>query len=213
MTVILETSDKRKFVSAIRRVERHLLPGLPPLLWLTDPARTPGLECILPALPRGSGVVYRHFGEAVRMETARTLAKLCRLHGLYLLVSNDPELAELVHASGVHWPFRSRQRAKYWRTRFSIMTASAHSRSDLANLNPNVFDAAIFSTVFPSESPTACQPVTPIRFRKIAGQSPLPCYGLGGVTAHNVSKIADFAGLAAVSGIQDTFGKSCRSRI
>ena len=52
---------------------RSRLPGL----WLvTDPARTPDPTAAASRLPRGAGVIYRSFGAAGALETARALKRV-----------------------------------------------------------------------------------------------------------------------------------------
>src|SRR5690349_16348011 len=76
---------------------------LPRVWFMTDPRRTPHLERTIAALPRGWGVIYRHFGAADRLAVATRLACLCKGR-LVFLVAADPELARTVRADGVHWP-------------------------------------------------------------------------------------------------------------
>ena len=57
-------------------------------------------------LPRGTDVVYRHFGVAERVRVARKLMAIARGRGLVLLIAADPALAQRVGAHGVHWPQR-----------------------------------------------------------------------------------------------------------
>lgn len=62
-------------------------------------------------------------------------------------------------------------------------------------------DAALVSTVFPSNSPSASRPMGPARFRLLAQTAPLPVYALGGVNPSNAGQVASFAGLAAIDGL------------
>src|SRR5262245_21883770 len=78
--------------------------ALPRAFFLTDQDRTKNLLAILPRLPRGWGVIYRHFGAPNRFVVGRELARACRQRGLFLLVSADPCLAQRIRADGVHWP-------------------------------------------------------------------------------------------------------------
>lgn len=178
---------------------------MPGLFWLTDPKRADNFEIVVPALPRGSGIIYRHFGASNRREIAQDLVKLCRKHGCIFLISDDPKLAKAVGATGVHWPFRSKRAAKYWRSAFILQTISAHSPGELRQLDRSLFDAAIVSTVFSSESPSAGKPLGAVKFRILARSAPLPSYGLGGISGSNAPKIGGFAGLAAVSSVQTLF--------
>ena len=58
-------------------------PAIPSLYFFTDPVRTPDPLASAARLPRGSAIVYRHFGAPDRARTARKLARLCRARGLF----------------------------------------------------------------------------------------------------------------------------------
>jgi len=66
-------------------------------------------------------------------------------------------------------------------------------------------DAALMSTVFASQSPSAGTPTGRISFKKLCETAPLPVYGLGGVTALSAPLIAPFAGLAAIQALDEDF--------
>ena len=75
---------------------------------LTDPGLTPG-ERLLPAVEaaiRGGArlVQYRDKSKDAprRLEEARALAELCRGHGVVFIVNDDPTLAAIAGADGVH---------------------------------------------------------------------------------------------------------------
>lgn len=201
-----QTAAQGKLAAAARQARRHLPGGLPPVLFLTDPARTPDPVKVAARLPRGWGVIYRHFGAADRVATARQLAAVARRRGLVLLIAADPQLAKQAGADGVHWPFAQRGEARKWRDRFRLMSVSAHMPRELRALPPGLFDAALVSTVFPSASPSARAPLGALKLRRLARMAQLPVYALGGVTAGNAARIAKAAGLAAIEGIVDGFG-------
>jgi thiamine-phosphate pyrophosphorylase len=75
---------------------------LPRAFFVTDPVRTPDPLATVNRLPRGMGVIWRHFGESTRLATGLALARACRRRGLVLLVANDPTLANRIGAAGVH---------------------------------------------------------------------------------------------------------------
>ena len=196
----------RKFLTAARQVKRRFEIDAPPLIYLTDPARNNDPSKTIVNLPAGSAVIYRHFGAENRIDYAWKLRTITTLKKCRLLIANDPELAMSVNADGVHWPERFAGNAKYWRQRFSFMTGSAHSRTALHTISMRYVDAALLSTVFPSSSPSASEPIGALKFRTIAHSAPLATYALGGVLAENVLTIADAGGIAAISGIEEAFG-------
>ena len=191
----------RKWRVAIRRIESHFPQRLPPLLFLTDPKRTPDPASVATQLPTGSGIVYRHFGAEDRVSVAARLADLARRRGLKLLIAADPKLAAEVGAHGVHWPEARLQDASKWRGRFQVQTASAHSRLAITRAERIGVDAALVSTVFPSSSPSAGPPMGAESFIELCRQSPLPLYALGGVNSDNAASVAGFGGLAAIEGL------------
>lgn len=201
MTALKHQADKaRKWRSAIRNVKRHFPSALPACLFLTDPARTPDPVSALSGLPRGSGIIYRHFGAETRHQTALDLSAAAKALGLRLLIAADPDLAKAVEADGVHWPEARLGQARVWRNRFAIQTASAHSRQAIWRASQLSMDAVLVSSVFPSDSPSAERPLGVTRFRRLVSASPLPVYGLGGVTALSSNRISQYAGLSGISG-------------
>ncbi len=182
-------------------VQAHFPTHLPPLLFLTDPKRVANPVKAAAHLQAGSGVIYRHFGAANRRQVADDLARLCRDQNLALLIAADPELALQVGADGVHWPEAQLGAARHWRRQFSIQTASAHSRSAIRRAAAADMDAALVSTIFPSNSTSAGHPIGPARLARLAQATPMPLYGLGGVNADNARRISEFAGLAAIEGL------------
>jgi thiamine-phosphate pyrophosphorylase len=181
--------------------------ALPRAFFVTDPARTPDPLAIVGRLPRGMGVIWRHYGEAERLATGLALAQLCRRRGLILLVSADPALATRIGASGVHWPERLLRGVRP-RARGMIETAAAHSRAAIARAKRIGIDAVMVSTVFPSRSPTAGPAMGALRFRRLTHAAPLPVYALGGVDAINAAgAMRHAAGWAAIDSVMAGWGK------
>ena len=180
---------------------------LPRAFFLTDPDRTPNLLGIVGRLPRGFGVIYRHFGAANRHAVGQALARACRQRGLVLLVSADPALARRIGADGVHWPEARLRGARPGSGRF-IETAAAHSPGAIARARRFGIDAAIVSTVFPSRSPSAGKAMGPLRFRLVARRAGLPVYALGGVNAGNAARaMSGAAGWAAIDAVMQGWGR------
>lgn len=197
---------RRKFRSAARRATRAVGPGLPPVLFLTDPARTPDPAAIAARLPQGWGVVYRHFGAEDRAKTAARLREITLRRRQVLLISADPALARTIGADGVHWPERCVRRLRGRDLAFSFVTASAHGRAAIARAAARGIDAVLMSAVFPSASPSAGDAIGPARLRALAARASIPVYALGGVTADTAGRVAGAAGLAAIGGLDAAFG-------
>lgn len=177
---------------------------MPPLLFFTDPQRTPDIAAVAERLPRGAGVVFRAFGAANAEDQARRLASL---RGLTLLIGADEALAASVKAGGLHLPERMigalprlRARRRRW-----IVTVAAHSPRAVRTAARLGADAVIVSTVFESRSPSAGRPLGPLRLATIARASPVPIYALGGVNMKNARRLraTGVYGIAAVEGVTD----------
>lgn len=179
--------------------------ALPPLLFLTDPERTPEPWVQAGRLPPGAGVVFRSFGRPDAEAVGQRLAEVCRTRGLIFLVGADEELAVDLEAEGLHLPERNlgqavavRARRPGWR-----LTGSAHSPAALATAGRAGLDAALLSPVFASRSPSAGAPLGVDRFRAWTQRASLPVYALGGVTRETAPELQDSGacGLAAVGAI------------
>jgi thiamine-phosphate pyrophosphorylase len=166
-----------------RRLNRDAgSPAIPALFFFTDPKRTPDPVAAVKRLPRGTGVVYRHFSAPDRANVARQLAGVCRARGLTFLVAADPELARRVGADGVHWP-ESRVIA---REGPGLITAAARSAAAMARAAACGADACMLSPVFPTRSTPQREP-------------------LGGVNAQTARLLAGrgFAGVAAIDALME----------
>jgi thiamine-phosphate pyrophosphorylase len=176
-------------------------PGLPPLLLLTDPKRTPDPLAAAARLPRGAGVIYRHFGAPDRAVIARRLALLCRRRGMKLLIGADATLAGRVGASGVHLPERLARLAPSLRRRRPdwLIALAAHRPG---RVPPDV-DALILAPLLPSASPSAARPLGARRGGAIAARAQAPVYALGGISARSIARtrLGAFAGIAAIEGL------------
>lgn len=187
-----------------REAARRFTPasGLPAFFALTDPQRTPDPVALARRLPRGSGLVLRHFGKPEHIALAGPLARIARARGLIFLVAADPELARSVRAHGVHWPQRLAHRARAWARRRPdwLMTASAHGRAAVHRPARGI-GAVFLSSVFDSASPSAGAPVGPVRAARLACGARVGVYALGGVNASTLPTLDTdvFNGVCAVS--------------
>ncbi len=192
----------------VSRARDQAPPNLPPLLFLTDPDRTPRPWETAARLPVGSGVLFRHFGRPDARETALRLREATWRRDGLLLIGLDAELADWVGADGVHLPERALTRAETlaterpdWR-----ITGAAHSRSALGMRG---LDALIISPVFPAGGASSERPTLGLEtFRDHVGAASGPVYALGGIDAGNACSLigSGACGLAGVAAIQAAFG-------
>lgn len=182
--------------------------SLPPLLFFTDPARTPRPWETAARLPAGAGVVFRHFGAGDRLETGRRLREATHTAGVRLLVGLDAELAERIEADGVHLPERALSAAYALSGRRPdwLLTGAAHSPEAVRGARD--LHALVLSPVFPAGGASAAKPALGVEgFSALAALAPCPVYALGGITAANASRLASTGacGLAGVDAIQTAF--------
>jgi thiamine-phosphate pyrophosphorylase len=193
----LKASAERRLGAAVAR--------LPALILMTDPARTPDPVASAQRLPPGSAVIYRAFGAPDAARIGRALAAVARRRGLILLVGADASLARAIGADGVHLPERLGHRARALRAAWphALITVAAHSRQAVRRAERFGADAAVLSSIFASDSPSAGAPLGRVRFGAIARASGLPVYALGGVTMKNAPELlgSGAAGVAAVSAL------------
>lgn len=192
---------------AIGRAWAEANPGarpLPPLLFLTDPERTPAPWEQAGRLPGGAGVVLRWFGRPDSEAVGRRLADICRARGLVFLVGADEGLAETLGADGLHLPERLVAQGPDIRARHAtwLLTGAAHSPEALAAAAAAGLDAALLSPVFASSSPSAGAALGLETFARWTRAARLPVYALGGVTARTAPRLAASGarGLATVGG-------------
>jgi thiamine-phosphate pyrophosphorylase len=183
---------------------------LPPLLFFTDPVRTPRPGLVLARMPRGSAIVFRAFGAADALEQARRLSRLARRRGVRFLVGADVALALAARADGVHLPERLAHRSgsnRLLRRRF-LLTAAAHGLPAARKACRAGVDAIVISPVFPSASPSAGRPLGVRRFAALARAVGAPCYALGGVGGRTVQALSrsGAVGVAAVAALASESG-------
>jgi thiamine-phosphate pyrophosphorylase len=160
---------------------------------------------IAEGLPRGTGVIFRGFGRPDAEAVARALAKVAKRRGLILLIGADEKLAAKVGAHGVHLPERDLWRGPSIRSRRAgwLITGAAHSQLALAAAVKAGLAAALLSTAFRSGSPTALQPLGPVRLAIAVRRAGLPVIALGGVNGVTAKRLigTGVVGLAAVEGL------------
>ena len=192
----------------VSRAKGRAGPNLPPLLFFTDPERTPRPWETASRLPVGSGVVFRHFGRPDARETALRLREATRSRDGLLLIGLDAELAEWVGADGVHLPERALAEAGAlasarpdWR-----VTGAAHQR---ATLRTPGLDALVLSPVFQAGGASSGKPTLGREaFTEWARAASCPIYALGGIDAGNAHSLvgSGACGLAGVAAFQAAFG-------
>jgi thiamine-phosphate pyrophosphorylase len=173
---------------------------------MTDPDRVSDPVEIARKLPKGAAIIYRHFGADDRRQTAKALRRVTRKHGQHLLIGADPELAVKVGADGVHFPrdaklevpMEWREMRPGWIITMAALKGPQDYKGDLS-----VLDGLFVSSIFPSKSPSAGDPIGPETLTALAKELPVPIFALGGITQETAPKLigTGVAGLAAIGGI------------
>lgn len=182
---------------------------LPPLLFLTDPTRTPRPWETAARLPAGAGVVFRHFGAADALETGLRLRAATKDAGVRLLVGLDADLAERIGADGVHLPERALSAAYALSGRRPdwLLTGAAHSADAVKSARD--LDALLLSPVFPAGGASAAKTALGIEgFKALTALAPCPAYVLGGISAAKAEALmgSGACGIAGVDALQAAFG-------
>jgi Thiamine monophosphate synthase len=195
---------------AMRKPSRP--PPVPlPFVWLvTDAKRLPDPLPSVLRLPRGSGVLLRHYEWpfARRLALARQLRVICRERGLVLLVAGDAHLALACGADGLHLPQGLLAKAVGVKRRYPgwLVTAAAHDAAAIAQAARNNVDAVLISPVFATASHPGATGLGVVRFAALAVAARrwgLGVYALGGVDAASSRRIAHVPknGTAAIRGM------------
>lgn len=154
---------------------RH--PPIPRLWLMTDPRLGERLWDALERLPRGSGVIFRHYQLPLpeRRALFARIAKVARRRGLLLLRAGaEPMRGEM----GTHgrrgrgpttWPVHSRREA------IAAIRAGA--------------DALLVSPVFPTRSHPGAPVIGPVRFGLLIGGLDVPVIALGGMNPRNARRL------------------------
>ncbi|MEQ7153654.1 thiamine phosphate synthase [Brevundimonas aurifodinae] len=180
---------------------------VPPLLFFTDPERTPRPWETAARMPPGSGVVFRGFGRDEALNEARRLRAVTRERGMTLLIGRDADLADRIEADGLHLPEAALSAAYALSGRRPdwILTGAAHSVG--AALAARDLDAVILSPIFPAGGASASRPALGVEAILAAGAGPTPVLALGGIAAERIAELAGTgcAGVAAIDGVIAAF--------
>lgn len=145
-------------------------------------------------LPRGGGILFRHYGwpQAERRALLSALCRLARARGLTVVAAAMPGFA-----GGAHRP---RQDSQARARKGGLVTASAHSRRELLQAFARGADLVFLSPVFATASHPGEQPLGPLRFGLAARGAPGPVVALGGMTESRARRMRALgaSGFAAI---------------
>lgn len=162
-----------------------------PRLWLmTDERQGEGLWRALERLPRGAGVVFRHYSLAPRERRLLfgKLRKVARKRRLLLLVGGG----EGLRGDGVHG-----------RRGPGLNSASAHNLRELRAAERRGANLVFVSPAFATRSHPRAKPLGPVRFGLLAGKANVPVVALGGVNPLNARRLPHIYGWAGIDAWSD----------
>ena len=196
-----------RMAQALNRAAGPVSRALPPMLFFTDPERTPRPWETAARLPAGAGVVFRAFGRADALETGRRLRDATQGAGVRLLIGLDVALAEALEADGLHLPERALGEAEVVRAAHPgwLLTGAVHS-GDTAQAAPEALDAVVLSPIFPAGGASGAKPPLGMETLTTVGAR-RPTYALGGVDAETAAALAgsNACGFAAIGAIEAAF--------
>ena len=155
-----------------------------PRQWLmTDPRMGEGLWHALERLPRGAGVVFRHYQlpPRERAELFTRVRRVARRRRLVLVVAGAP----LRGADGWHGG----------QTRVgmhALTTRAVHQRRDMVAARRARVDAVFASPVFPTRSHPGAAALGRARFGLLIRGASVPVIALGGMNARRARSLAHF---------------------
>lgn len=200
-----------------------------PRIWLISDVRNDAvLERSIARLPKGAGLVFRHYhlGEAARRARFDRLAKLIRLRGGVIVLAGDAATARRWRADGVYGSpgsgavgglirlvtVHDAKELRKANSGHSALRRTPGSKTRFALHSPlncgfrpkrgNGSTLALISPVFPTRSHPGDQTLGVARFAALARLATVPVIALGGMTrkrAHQMDAIID--GWAAIDGL------------
>jgi thiamine-phosphate pyrophosphorylase len=179
-----------------------------PRIWLVSDARNDAaLERTLRRLPRGSGLIFRHYhlNPAERRQRFAELNRLARIRGHTVALAGGPAVARLWSADAAYGPPRSLARGPA-----ILRLVTAHSMRELAEALYARADAILLSPVFPTRSHPGQSALGPVKFRLLAARAMVPVIALGGMNERRARQLKA-PRWAAIDGLCDEINH-CKSR-
>lgn len=175
---------------------------LSPLIAMSDPKRTPDILGWAKALPDHCALIYRY--DVWDKALAGELQAITYKKKQQLLIRSEAVPAA---CDGLHFKRHSnlkqitRQRRRH---PDALLTLAALKTRTYSTPLP-ALDGLLVSAIFPSESPSAGEPIGVCALKAKAAQFDSPVFALGGINENTVSLIKDsgVAGIAAIGALTD----------
>jgi thiamine-phosphate pyrophosphorylase len=159
-----------------------------PCVWLVSDARNDArLELALRRLPRGSGLIFRHYHlDAIeRLARFARLARIARAHGHCVVLAGPAREARRWGADGAYGPPGQLAQGPA-----CLRLVTAHGLRELAQARRARATAILLSPVFKTRSHPGAKVLGPVRFRLLAWHASVPVIALGGVNRHRARALA-----------------------
>jgi thiamine-phosphate pyrophosphorylase len=154
---------------------------------MTDERLGEGLWAALRRLPRGSGVVFRHYATPARERRAvfRRVARVARARGLVVVRAGE---RAGFGEDGVHGAVGGS----------GLRTAPAHDRREAVVAVRRGADVLFVSPMFATRSHPGAEALGVRKARRIVQGLPVVAIALGGMDARRFRRMAGFDGWAAI---------------
>lgn len=153
-----------------------------PRLWLMTDERVneDDLLAAVRRLPRGSGLIFRHYGldRHARRALFDHVRAIARRRGIAILLAGGAGLAAAWGADGWHGLGQDRRRGRF------LHSAPAHDVRQMRGAERAGVDLLFVSPIFPTRSHPGARSLGRVRFGLLARQAREPVIALGGMTAH-----------------------------
>ncbi len=165
-----------------------------PRIWLmTDERLGDALFAAIQALPRGSGIVFRHYATPAvqRRQLFDQVRRLARTRRLMVILAGPPHQAQAWRADGSHGRHRG------------AVTAPVHTLAELNAAQKAGAKLLFLSPVFATQSHPGAPALGRVRFAALARKARRPVIALGGMTAARFKQLQSLKiyGWAAIDGL------------
>ncbi|MGP1353273.1 MAG: thiamine phosphate synthase [Parasphingopyxis sp.] len=182
---------------------------LPRLWMMTDERQGDNLWPALKALPRGSGVIVRHYSLAPpeRRRLIARIREIARARRLLLIVAGSAQFARATRAEGFH------SRSPHRTPRDLLRTVAVHDEAELRLAERIGADLVFISPVFATRSHPGGRTLGRMRFGRLATRSRMPVVALGGMNRRRAQSLRGFGiyGWAAIGALTPSARKNTLS--
>lgn len=181
----------------MKECQSHKSSKMLPKVWLiSDPRFKDRLYRSVQKLPKGSGVILRHYEDPNRYEIFKNLSRICRRRGLILINAGTDNF---LNCHGRYYG----KPPKNWllNNRKAMAIISVHNARELAQARRHKADQLLISPLFATRSHKGERPLGVLAFRRLAEMSNIPVIAMGGMNSKRNAMIRYAYGYAAIDGL------------